>query len=140
MNFDKLRTVTELVNIGRKQEALLLTVLQEEPGSFKQFCQLVGLMNITEFKYRYNSEEKVVVLYSVGIHAPSELKQMEERMGSSQLVTHNPTDGNSSLELFQKKNRIPNGGNKSASCPCCISLKFLPQKMSHVVLPSNQFA
>ncbi|XP_050908060.1 MDIS1-interacting receptor like kinase 2 [Lathyrus oleraceus] len=109
MNFDKLRTVTELVNIGRKQEALLLTVLQEEPGSFKQFCQLVGLMNITEFKYRYNSEEKVVVLYSVGIHAPSELKQMEERMGSSQLVTHNLTDGNSSLELFQKKNRIPNG-------------------------------
>ncbi|CAI8602536.1 unnamed protein product [Vicia faba] len=92
MNFDKLRTVTELANVGRKQEALLLTVLPEEPGSFKQFCQLVGPMNITEFKYRYNSEEKAIVLYSVGIHTPSELKQMQERMESFQLVTHNLSD------------------------------------------------
>jgi threonine dehydratase len=41
MNFDKLRIVTELANVGRKQEALLLTVMPEEPGSFKQFCELV---------------------------------------------------------------------------------------------------
>ncbi|CAK8571495.1 unnamed protein product [Lathyrus sativus] len=92
MNFDKLRTVTELANVGRKQEALLLTVLPEEPGSFKHFCQLVGPMNITEFKYRYNSEEKAIVLYSVGIHTSSELKQMQGRMESSQLVTHNLSD------------------------------------------------
>ena len=43
MNFDKLRVVTELANVGRKQEAVLATILPEEPGSFKQFCQLVCL-------------------------------------------------------------------------------------------------
>ncbi|PPR97119.1 hypothetical protein GOBAR_AA23551 [Gossypium barbadense] len=41
MNFDKLRVVTELANVGRKQEAVLATILAEKPGSFKQFCELL---------------------------------------------------------------------------------------------------
>ena len=45
MNFDKLRVVTELANVGRQQEVVLATVLPEEPGSFKQFCELVFLCN-----------------------------------------------------------------------------------------------
>ncbi|MED6182129.1 Threonine dehydratase biosynthetic, chloroplastic [Stylosanthes scabra] len=92
MNFDKLRVVTELANVGRKQEAVLATVLPEEPGSFKQFCQLVGQVNITEFKYRCNSDMKAVVLYSVGVHTVSELRAMQERMETSQLKTYNLTD------------------------------------------------
>ncbi|KAK7290963.1 hypothetical protein RIF29_05780 [Crotalaria pallida] len=92
MNFDKLRVVTELANVGRKQEAVLATQMPEVPGSFKHFCQLVGQMNITEFKYRYNSCEKAVVLYSVGVHTVSELKAMQERMESSQLKTKNLTE------------------------------------------------
>ncbi|BAT96019.1 hypothetical protein LR48_Vigan02g075900 [Vigna angularis] len=92
MNFDKLRVVTELANVGRKQEAVLATVMPEEPGSFKQFCQLVGQVNITEFKYRYNSDKKAVVLYSVGVHTVSELRAMQERMESSQLQTYNLTE------------------------------------------------
>ena len=41
MNFDKLRVVTELANVGRQQEDVLATVMPEEPGSFKRFCELV---------------------------------------------------------------------------------------------------
>ena len=41
MNFDKLRVVTELANVGRQQEAVLATVMREEPGSFNRFCELV---------------------------------------------------------------------------------------------------
>ncbi|KAL0283142.1 UNVERIFIED_CONTAM: Threonine dehydratase 1 biosynthetic, chloroplastic, partial [Sesamum angustifolium] len=64
MNFDRLRLVTELADVGRRREAVLATYMPEEPGSFKQFCELVGPMNITEFKYRYNSDkEKALVLY-----------------------------------------------------------------------------
>ncbi|KAF7804364.1 threonine dehydratase biosynthetic, chloroplastic [Senna tora] len=92
MNFDKLRVVTELANVGRKQEAVLATILPEEPGSFKKFCQLVGQMNITEFKYRYNSDKKAIVLYSVGVHTVLELREMQERMESSQLRTYNLTE------------------------------------------------
>ena len=43
MNFDKLRIVTELANVGRQQEAVLATLLPEKPGSFKQFCELVSV-------------------------------------------------------------------------------------------------
>ncbi|KAJ8899912.1 hypothetical protein K2173_019616 [Erythroxylum novogranatense] len=92
MNFDKLRVVTELANVGRKQEAVLATVMPEEPGSFKQFCELVGRMNITEFKYRCNSEKEAVVLYSVGLHTISELNKMQQRLESSQLRTFNLTE------------------------------------------------
>lgn len=42
MNFDKLRVVTELANVGRQQEAVFATVMPEQSGSFKQFCELVS--------------------------------------------------------------------------------------------------
>ncbi|XP_057478186.1 threonine dehydratase 1 biosynthetic, chloroplastic-like isoform X2 [Actinidia eriantha] len=93
MNFDRLRLVTELADVGRQQEAVLATFLPEEPGSFKQFCELVGPMNITEFKYRYNSGNgENLVLYSVGLHTVSELSAMVDRMESSQLRTINLTN------------------------------------------------
>ncbi|RRT76439.1 hypothetical protein B296_00007390 [Ensete ventricosum] len=42
MNFDRLRLVTELADVGRKREAVLATILPEEHGSFKAFCKLMG--------------------------------------------------------------------------------------------------
>ncbi|CAN0926252.1 Threonine dehydratase biosynthetic, chloroplastic [Linum grandiflorum] len=92
MNFDKLRVVTELANVGRQQEAVLATVMPEEPGSFINFCELVGPINITEFKYRRSSEKEAVVLYSVGLHMVSELDAMKQRMELAQLRTHNLTE------------------------------------------------
>jgi threonine dehydratase len=41
MNFDRLRLVTELADVGRKREAVLATFLPEEQGSFKKFAELV---------------------------------------------------------------------------------------------------
>ncbi|XP_051178697.1 threonine dehydratase 1 biosynthetic, chloroplastic isoform X2 [Lolium perenne] len=93
MNFDRLRLVTELADVGRKREAVLATFLPEEQGSFKKFAELVGRMNITEFKYRYDSNGKeALVLYSVGIYTDHELTAMVERMESSDLKTVNLTN------------------------------------------------
>ncbi|KAG6511116.1 threonine dehydratase 1 biosynthetic, chloroplastic-like [Zingiber officinale] len=93
MNFDRLRLVTELADVGRKREAVLATNLPEEKGSFKKFCELVGPMNITEFKYRYDSrKENALVLYSVGVHIDSELAAMVLRMEHAQLKTFNLTN------------------------------------------------
>lgn len=41
MNFDRLRLISELADVGRKREAVLATFMPEEPGSFKQFCKQV---------------------------------------------------------------------------------------------------
>lgn len=93
MNFDRLRLVTELADVGRKREAVLATFLPEEQGSFKKFAELVGRMNITEFKYRYDSNAKdALVLYSVGIYTDNELGAMVHRMESAKLKTVNLTD------------------------------------------------
>ncbi|KHN42231.1 Threonine dehydratase biosynthetic, chloroplastic [Glycine soja] len=51
----------------------------------------IGQINITEFKYKYNLNE-AVVLCSVGVHIVSELRAMQERMESSQLKTYNLTE------------------------------------------------
>ncbi|CAL1398338.1 unnamed protein product [Linum trigynum] len=109
MNFDKLRVVTELANVGRKKEAVLATVLPEEPGSFKDFCELVGPINITEFKYRSSSEKEAVVLYSVGLHMVSELEAMKQRMESAQLKTYNLTES----DLVKDHLRYLMGGRSS---------------------------
>ncbi|XP_074276604.1 threonine dehydratase 1 biosynthetic, chloroplastic [Silene latifolia] len=93
MNFDRLRLVTELADVGRQREAVLATFMPEKPGSFKKFAEMVGPMNITEFKYRYKSaKEEALVLYSVGLHTVTELKAMKERMESASLRTINLTD------------------------------------------------
>ncbi|CAN4109565.1 unnamed protein product [Withania somnifera] len=93
MNFDRLRLVTELTDVGRQREAVLATFIPEDPGSFKKFAEIVGPMNITEFKYRYNSDkERALVLYSVGLHTKLKLEEMLERMKSEDLQTINLTD------------------------------------------------
>lgn len=93
MNFDRLRLVTQLADVGRKREAVLATFMPEEKGSFKKFCELVGPINITEFKYRYNINKKeALVLYSVGVHTVNELEDMVKGMESSKLRTIDLTD------------------------------------------------
>jgi threonine synthase len=49
MNFDRLRLVTELADVGRKREAVLATFLPEEQGSFKNFTELVCLVIVVSF-------------------------------------------------------------------------------------------
>ncbi|GLJ29655.1 hypothetical protein SUGI_0584780 [Cryptomeria japonica] len=92
MNFERLRLVTQLADVGAKREAVLATFLKEERGSFKKFCELVGPMNITEFKYRYAEKDKALVLYSVGVHKAEELQELKNRMESSGLKTLDLTD------------------------------------------------
>ncbi len=42
MNFDRLRFVAERAELGEKREAILAVTIPERPGSFKQFCSLLG--------------------------------------------------------------------------------------------------
>ncbi|CAK9869353.1 unnamed protein product [Sphagnum jensenii] len=92
MNFDRLRIVTELADVGARKEAVLLTFMPEERGSFKRFMEMVGPINVTEFKYRYTSEEQAIVLYSVGLHKEEELLAFKKRMEAAQMRTMDMTN------------------------------------------------
>jgi len=53
MNFDRLRFVAERAELGEEREAVLAVTIPERPGSFRQFCKLLGKRSVTEFNYRY---------------------------------------------------------------------------------------
>jgi threonine dehydratase len=53
MNFDRLRFVAERAEVGEQREAILAVTIPERPGSFREFCALLGKRSITEFNYRY---------------------------------------------------------------------------------------
>lgn len=42
MNFDRLRLVSQLADVGRRREGFLATFVPEKCGSFKYFCKLVS--------------------------------------------------------------------------------------------------
>lgn len=75
MNFDRLRHVSERTEIGEKREMLLGVTIPEQPGSFKQFCDVVGKRNITEFNYRASSKSGAQVLVGIQIDVNSSDRQ-----------------------------------------------------------------
>ncbi|MCO5592374.1 hypothetical protein L7F22_046376 [Adiantum nelumboides] len=93
MNFDRLRLVTELADVGARREAVIATSIPEQPGSFKFFIETVGHMNITEFKYRFDaSKDKALVLCSVGLHKEEQLTAMKSRLEAAGLRVIDLTD------------------------------------------------
>lgn len=70
INFERLGFVSERAEMGEQREAILAVTIPERPGSFREFCRLIGQRNITEFNYRYASPAAahVFVGLQVGNH------------------------------------------------------------------------
>ena len=75
-NFDRLRYISERTEIGEKREAILSVQIPERPGSFKRFCSDLGKRNITEFNYRYGSDQQANIF--VGVQTSGESKDRED--------------------------------------------------------------
>ena len=65
MNFDRLRHISERTELGEKREAIFAVTIDEKPGSFKRFCQLLGRRQITEFNYRFADPKNAVVFVGI---------------------------------------------------------------------------
>ena len=65
MNFDRLRYVAERTEIGEQREGLLAVTIPEIPGTFLNFCTLLGTHNVTEFSYRYQSAARAQIFVGV---------------------------------------------------------------------------
>src|SRR5213076_3109106 len=75
MNFDRLRFVAERAELGEQREAILAVTIPERPGSFREFCALLGKRNVTEFNYRY-ADPKIAHLF-VGIEVRNRRETVE---------------------------------------------------------------
>lgn len=66
MNFDRLRHISERTELGEKREIILAVTIDERPGSFKQFCEILGARRaITEFNYRFSDASKAIVFVGI---------------------------------------------------------------------------
>ncbi|MEC8147720.1 MAG: threonine ammonia-lyase, biosynthetic [Pseudomonadota bacterium] len=83
INFDRLRHVAELADLGEKREVLLGVTIPERPGSFKEFCTAIGPRSITEFNYRVSSQISAEVFVGIRVQeAEKEKKLLFKRLVS----------------------------------------------------------
>jgi len=132
MNFDRLRLVSELADVGLRTEAVLATTIPERAGAFKQFAATVAgaSLDITEFKYRYagSGVRSAHVLYSVALRSPAQLEELLLRMRTAAL----PTVDLSSNELAKVHLRHLVGGAAAVSNERLLKVEF-PEKPGALV-------
>ena len=75
VNFDRLRHVAERAEIGERREVLFAATIDERPGSFQQFCEILGERGLTEFNYRYADEQQAQVFVGVRVNGGDEERQ-----------------------------------------------------------------
>jgi threonine dehydratase len=92
MNFDRLRHVSERAEIGERREAILAVTIPERPGSFRQFCAILGDRNITEFNYRYADPDQAHVFVGLQIGSTREVDNLARELRRHDYATVDLTD------------------------------------------------
>lgn len=96
LNFDRLRHIAERAELGDSREALFGVRIPEKPGSFLNFCKVLGRRSITEFNYRYSNNKSAVVFAGVEVErGEEERQQIIDALASAGFealdMTHNET-------------------------------------------------
>jgi len=82
MNFDRLRYVSEMAEVGEGREVIIAVTIPEKPGSFQTFCNLLGKRPITEFNYRYGHDDQAQIYVGVKVVEGGKedlLKELDEK-------------------------------------------------------------
>lgn len=75
-NFERLQHIAERTELGEKREAILAVGIPEKPGSFKEFCKIIGRRRmVTEFNYRYANPENAQIYVGFQVKPGSEDRQ-----------------------------------------------------------------
>ncbi|HIK54375.1 MAG TPA: threonine ammonia-lyase, biosynthetic [Synechococcales cyanobacterium M55_K2018_004] len=92
MNFDRLRFVAERAEIGEQREALFAVTIPERPGSLRQFCQVIGNHNLTEFNYRIAHERDAQIFVGIQIQNRADADEIAKTFEANGFPTINLTD------------------------------------------------
>ncbi len=80
MNFDRLRHIAERAELGEHREMILAVTIPEQPGSFRQFCDVIGNRGITEFNYRYSLPDAAHVFVGVQLAEQREKQKLLDQL------------------------------------------------------------
>lgn len=112
INFDRLQYVAERTELGEGKEALFAVTIQEEPGSFLNFVNVIGQRHITEFNYRYSSDRQAIVYVGIQLqHGKTEKEEVIKALESHNLSVTDLSDN----ELAKLHIRHMVGGKKPRS-------------------------
>ncbi|RPI43047.1 MAG: threonine ammonia-lyase, biosynthetic, partial [Betaproteobacteria bacterium] len=120
MNFDRLRFVAEEAELGEHREALLAVTIPERPGSFREFCALLGARNVTEFNYRFADPGQAHVFVGVQVRDRDETAALIAKLRRGGLTTLDLSDN----ELAKLHIRHTVGGHAPGSVQNEIVYRF----------------
>jgi threonine dehydratase len=95
VNFDRLRHIAERAELGETREAVLAVTIAERPGSFRDFSQILGRRNVTEFNYRYGDSELAQIFVGVEV--------VGGRAGRDALVAELHSKGLSAFDMTENE-------------------------------------
>ena len=107
INFDRLRHVAERSDLGEHREALFAVTIAEEIGSFKKFCEFIGLRGMTEFNSRYADAKNAHIF--VGVQLQNGLDEKNELLSSLQADNY-PVEDMTDNEMAKLHVRYMVGG------------------------------
>lgn len=111
VNFDRLRHIAELAELGERREVLIGATIPEQPGSFRAFCHALGPRLITEFNYRYADSKQATVFAGVKVRdLDSERRVLIENLTGKGYAPVDMTDN----ELAKMHVRFMVGGHGGA--------------------------
>ncbi|MDF2179078.1 threonine ammonia-lyase, biosynthetic [Aliiglaciecola sp. CAU 1673] len=83
INFHTLRYVSERCELGEQKEAVFAVRIPERRGAFRHFCGLLGGRAITEFNYRYASDDEAHIFVGLKLRqGRAEFEQIEKVLRS----------------------------------------------------------
>jgi len=92
MNFDRLRFVAERAELGEEREAIFAVTIPERPGSFREFCALLGKRSITEFNYRYADSRIAHIFVGVEVSDRHETAELLRAMRKRRIEAYDLSD------------------------------------------------
>lgn len=93
LNFDRLRYISEVAEIGEGREVILAVSIPEQPGSFQRFCSLIGKRPITEFNYRYSDDNQAQIFVGIKVGAePGSRKELIDELSAEHYPVRDISD------------------------------------------------
>ena len=92
MNFDRLRFVAERAELGEQREAILAVTIPERPGSFREFCALLGRRSVTEFNYRYADPRLAHLFVGIEVANRRETDRLLTELRRARIEAHDLSD------------------------------------------------
>jgi threonine dehydratase len=92
MNFDRLRFVAERAELGEAREAIFAVSIPERPGSFREFCALLGNRNVTEFNYRFADAKTAHIFVGVEVAGRHEARKLLAAFRRAKIEAFDLTD------------------------------------------------